>query len=94
MRHRVPVNPFYNLDGRRALTAPGRDYAGGNFAVHRGAFDAAGGFNGVRYGRGREDTDLGLRLRRFGNVVYNPAMRVTHKEEYWALSDLMRNALE
>jgi GT2 family glycosyltransferase len=91
-RHRVPINPFYNLAQRGSLTVPGRDYANGNFAVRRDAFAAVGGFNAERYPYGREDTDLGLRLRRFGEVTYNGDMKVTHKEEQWTLRDLLRNA--
>jgi GT2 family glycosyltransferase len=91
-RHRVPINPFYNLARRGSLTVPGTDYANGNFAVRRDAFVAVGGFNARRYSCGREDTDLGLRLRAHGRIAYNPAMIVTHKEEYWTFRDLLRNA--
>jgi GT2 family glycosyltransferase len=91
-RHRVPINPFYNLVQRGSLTVPGRDYANGNFVVRRDAFAAVGGFNAERYPYGREDTDLGLRLRRLGEIAYNADMKVTHKEERWTFSDLLRNA--
>jgi GT2 family glycosyltransferase len=91
-RHRVPINPFHNLSQRGSLTVPGRDYANGNFAVRRDAFLAVGGFNADRYPFGREDTDLGLRLRRSGEIAYNSEMKVTHKEEHWTFRDLMRNA--
>jgi GT2 family glycosyltransferase len=91
-RHRVPINPFYNLSRRGSLTQPGTDYANGNFAVRREAFVAIGGFNAQRYAYGREDTDLGLRLRARGRIAFNPAMIVTHKEEYWTFRDLLRNA--
>ena len=92
IRHRVPVNPFYNLSRRGSLTVPGTDYANGNFAVRREAFLAVGGFNAARYDCGREDTDLGLRLRARGRIAYNPAMIVSHKEEYWTFRELLRNA--
>lgn len=91
-RHRVPLNPFYNLMRRGSLTVPGTDYANGNFAVRRDAFLAVGGFNARRYSCGREDTDLGLRLRAHGRIAYSPRMIVTHKEEYWTCRDLLRNA--
>lgn len=91
-RHRVPLNPFYNLSRRGSLTVPGTDYASGNFAVRREVFLAIGGFNAERYACGREDTDLGLRLRGRGRIAFNPAMIVTHKEEYWTFGDLLRNA--
>jgi len=91
-RHRVPLNPFYNLARRGTLTVPGTDYANGNFAVRRRDFIAIGGFDARRYPCGREDTDLGLRLRARGCIAYNPAMIVTHKEEYWSFADLLRNA--
>ncbi|MEO8604959.1 MAG: glycosyltransferase [bacterium] len=91
-RNRVPLNPFYNLTRRGPLSVPGTDYATGNFAVRRAAFEAVGGFNAKRYARGREDTDLGLRLRAHGAIAYNPLMRVTHQEEYWTFRDLLRNA--
>ena len=91
-RHRVPIDPFYNLAQRGSLTVPGRDYANGNFAVSRNAFVAVGGFNAERYPYGREDTDLGLRLRRSGEIAYNPKMKVAHKEEWWTARDLLRNA--
>ena len=91
-RHRVPINPFYNLARHGSLTVPGTDYANGNFAVRRDAFVAVGGFNARRYSCGREDTDLGLRLRAHGRIAYNPAMIVTHKEEYWTFRDLLSNA--
>lgn len=51
-RHRVPVDPFYNLSRRGSLTVPGTDYANGNFAVRREVFAAVGGFNAERYARG------------------------------------------
>jgi GT2 family glycosyltransferase len=92
IRHRVPINPFYNLDLRGSLTVPGRDYANGNFAVRREAFEALGGFDARRYDCGREDTDFGWRLRRLGEIRYNPRMRVVHKEAFWTLRDLLRNA--
>jgi GT2 family glycosyltransferase len=91
-RHRVPLNPFYNLTRRGALTIPGTDYANGNFAVRREAFVRVGGFNAARYAYGREDTDLGLRLRACGTIAYNPAMRVLHSAELWTFADLLRNA--
>jgi GT2 family glycosyltransferase len=91
-RHRVPINPFYNLARRGPLTVPQTDYANTSFAVRRDAFLAVGGFNEERYPYGREDTDLGLRLRRLGRIVYNPDMKVTHKVERWTLRDLLRNA--
>lgn len=91
-RHRVPLNPFYNLARRGTLTVPGTDYANGNFAVRRRDFLAVGGFDARRYHCGREDTDLGLRLRPRGRIAFNPAMTVTHKEEYWTFADLLRNA--
>jgi GT2 family glycosyltransferase len=91
-RHRVPINPFYNLAQRGSLTVPGTDYANGNFAVRRAAFIAIGGFNASRYPCGREDTDLGLRLRARGRIAFNPQMIATHKEEYWTFADLLRNA--
>lgn len=89
-RHRVPINPFYNLAQHGSLTVPDRDYANANFAVRREAFVAAGGFNGDRYPYGREDTDLGLRLRRMGRIVFNPDMKATHKEERWVFRELLR----
>ncbi len=92
IRHRIPLNPFYNLARRGTLTVPGTDYANGNFAVRRSSFLTAGGFNGKRYPYGREDTDLGLRLLSCGKIAYNPAMRVTHQEEFWTFIDLLRNA--
>lgn len=91
-RHRIPINPFYNLARRGSLTVPGRDYASGNFAVRREAFAAVGGFNAERYPYGREDTDLGLRLRNLGEIAFNPDMKATHNEEHWTLRYLLRNA--
>ena len=92
-RHRVPINPFYNLRRRGPLTVPATDYANGNFAIRRDTFSALGGFNATRYGCGREDTDLGLRAAARGTVAYNPDMKVTHKEELWTFHALLRNAL-
>jgi GT2 family glycosyltransferase len=91
-RHRVPINPFYNLARRGALTVPGTDYANGNFAIRRTTFAALGGFNASRYACGREDTDLGLRARAYGRIAYNPEMRVTHRSEWWSAATLWRNA--
>ena len=91
-RHRVPLNPFYNLTRRGPLTVPGTDYANGNFAVRREVFVHLGGFNARRYAYGREDTDLGLRLRTCGRIAYAADMRVLHQAEYWTFGTLLRNA--
>jgi GT2 family glycosyltransferase len=91
-RHRIPINPFYNLRRRGSLTVPATDYPNGNFAIRLNTFAALGGFNAARYRQGREDTDLGLRAAALGTVAYNPDMKVTHKEELWTFRALLRNA--
>jgi GT2 family glycosyltransferase len=92
IRHRVPVNPFYNLETHGSLTVPGRDYASGNFAVRREPFLELGGFNAGRYVLGREDTDLGHRLLKRGEIRFCAAMEVVHEVELWTLRDLLANA--
>jgi glycosyltransferase involved in cell wall biosynthesis len=92
-RHRVPLNPFYNLHQQGSLTVPGRDYANGNFAVKRAAFEEVHGFDSKRYAEGREDTNLGFRLLKKDKILYNPEMKVTHKENFWSLQSLLSNAL-
>lgn len=89
----VPLNPFYRISVDGCRTIPGRDYSSGSFAVKRRPLNEAGGFNGTRYRLGREDTDLGLRLRELGEVAFNKRMRVTHCEQRWRLVSLLRNAL-
>jgi len=91
--HRVPLNPFYNLHLQGSLTVPGRDYANGNLAVKKAAFEAVQGFDSKRYADGREDTHLGFRLLEKGKIPFNPEMQVTHKEDFWSLQSLLRNAL-
>ena len=90
--HRVPINPFYNLSLGACLTVPGQDFAHGNFAIRKSAFDALGGFNSKVFSRGREDTDLGFRARRMGRIKFEPEMKVVHHEEFWTLKSLMKNA--
>jgi glycosyltransferase involved in cell wall biosynthesis len=92
-RHRVPLNPFYNLHQQGSLTVPGRDYANGNFAVKKAVFEDVNGFDSKRYADGREDTNLGFRLLKKGEIIFNPEMKVTHKEDFWSLQSLLRNAL-
>ncbi len=90
--NRVPLNPFYNLSKKDFLTVPGRDYGAGNIAVKRWALQDVNGFNSSRYRIGREDTDLGFRLKEKGIFSFNENMRVTHKAETWKFRELIASA--
>jgi GT2 family glycosyltransferase len=89
---KVPVNPFYNLNSAPAHDARHRDFAAGNVAAWRSALCATGGFDPERYPLGREDSDLGRRLMRLGEVQYVQAMEVIHRAEAWSVASLLANA--
>lgn len=91
-RHRVPINPFYNLSLGACLTVPGQDFANGNFAIRKSVFEALGGFDTQVFSRGREDTDLGFRACKMGRIKYEPRMKVLHNEEFWTIKSLLKNA--
>ncbi|MFC1586927.1 glycosyltransferase family 2 protein [Planctomycetota bacterium] len=93
LRHKQPVNPFYPKANGMPVNTPGADYAGGNIAYTRQAFLAVNGFKEKRYRGGREDTDIGWRIRDLGEIVFNDNMRVEHKISLWTLRKLIISAI-
>ncbi len=62
-----------------------------NIAFSREALEKAGGFN-PRYSRNHEDLDLALRIRKYGEITFNPEMIVVHREEKYTVRSLFRYA--
>jgi len=92
LRDKVPINPLYNLDSLSPLNQPSSDYAAGNIAYRSRILRSEGGFDDSNFVRGREDTDLAIRAKRHGKIVFCPSMKVVHSVGEWDFSSLMRNA--
>ncbi len=90
---KLPVNPFYHSLPTQILNQPKRDFACGNVAYRRLAFDTLGGFRGERFTLGREDTDLAWRAKTLGAISYAKEMSIHHASEVWTWTDLKSSAL-
>jgi glycosyltransferase involved in cell wall biosynthesis len=88
------LSEYRNLLHRQVHCAGAGDaetFWAGCGAVRRDAFDAAGGFDVVRFARPSiEDIELGYRLRdRGGRILLDPAIQGTHLKR-WTLGAMVR----
>ncbi len=91
LRYKVPVNPFYHGQSL-VVNRPRSDFASGNIAYRRRVLISLNGFDAQQFADGREDTDLGWRALKRGQIVFNPEMKVTHELEEWSWLSLIRSA--
>jgi glycosyltransferase involved in cell wall biosynthesis len=91
-RHKIPCNPFYPQQYKQMINQRDQDFAGANIAFNLQEILQLGGFDAGAFREGREDSDLGWRLKKRGQISFAPEMMVTHKDEMWNLKKLIRNA--
>jgi len=92
LRHRLPIQMFCLRNDTAHLWAAGSQFCTGNVAYRTDAVRRLNGFNENRYQNGREDSDLGWRIRSLGATAYNDKMIVTHHAQLWDWASLAENA--
>lgn len=92
IRERVPVNPFYHMHAKNPINAGFLDFAAANVAYKAEAAKDLGGFDTAKFPNGREDTDLGFRIRKLGEIRYCPQMGVSHMRSLWTWKHLRQSA--